>query len=77
MVIYIQDFFETLLGVALPLWFYNTMGLLVCMNLIRGMLNFCFPKLTKHTDIVMLVAVLGYIAYEVLPVWGIAVQGVS
>ena len=77
MVIYIQEFFETLLGVALPLWFYNTMGLLICMNIIRAMLNLAFPKLTKHTDIVMLVAVLGYIAYEVLPVWGIAVQGVS
>ena len=46
------------------------------MNIIRGMLHLAFPKLTKHTDIVMLVAVLGYIAYEVLPVWGIAVQGV-
>ena len=77
MVSYIQEFFETLLGVALPLWFYNTMGLLICMNSIRAMLNLAFPKLTKHTDIVMLVAVLGYIAYEVLPVWGIAVQGVS
>ena len=76
MVTYIQDFFETLLGVVLPAWFYNTMGLLICMNIIRGMLHLIFPKLTKHTDIVMLVAVLGYIAYEVLPVWGVAVQGV-
>ena len=76
MVIHIQDFFETLLGVALQALFYNSMGLLICMNIIRGMLHLAFPKLTKHTDIVMLVAVLGYIAYEVLPVWGIAVQGV-
>ena len=77
MVIYIKEFFETLLGVALPEWFYNTMGLLICMNIVRGMLHLAFPKLTKHTDIIMLVAVLGYIAYEVLPVWGIAIQGVS
>lgn len=76
MVIYIQQFFETLLGVSLPSWFYNTMGLLICINMIRSMLQIAFPKLTKHTDIVMLVATLGYIAYEVLPVWGIAVQGV-
>ena len=76
MVVHIQEFFETLLGVALPDWFYNTMGLLICMNIVRGMLNLAFPKLSKHTDIIMLVAVLGYIAYEVLPVWGIAIQGV-
>lgn len=76
MVVHIQEFFETLLGVALPAWFYNTMGLLICMNIVRGMLNLAFPKLSKHTDIIMLVAVLGYIAYEVLPVWGIAIQGV-
>lgn len=76
MVIYIQEFFDTLLGVILPSWFYNTMGLLICMNIVRGMLNLAFPKLSKHTDIIMLAAVLGYIAYEVLPVWGIAVQGV-
>lgn len=66
MVIYIQEFFETLLGVILPSWFYNTMGLLICMNLIRSMLNLAFSKLTKHTDIVMLVAVLGYIVYEII-----------
>ena len=66
MVIYIQEFFETLLGVALPSWFYNTMGLLICMNLVRGMLNLALPKLSKHTDIVMLVSVLGYIVYEII-----------
>lgn len=66
MVIYIQEFFETLLGVALPAWFYNTMGLLICMNMIRGMLNMAFQKLTKHTDIVMLASVLGYIVYEII-----------
>ena len=76
MVVYIQEFFETLLGVSLPTWFYNSMGLLLCMNIIRGFLNLCFPRLTKHTDIIMLVSALGYIAYEVLPVWGIAIQGV-
>ena len=77
MVVYIQEFFETLMGVSLPQWFYNTMGLLLCMTFIRGMLQLAFPKLSKYTDIVLLVATLGYIAYEVLPVWGIAVQGVS
>ena len=76
MVVYIQEFFETLLGVALPTWFYKSMGLLLCMNIIRGFLNLCYPSITKHTDIIMLVSALGYIAYEVLPVWGIAIQGV-
>lgn len=66
MVVYIQEFFETLLGVALPAWFYNTLGLLICMNIVRGMLNLAFPKLSKHTDIIMLVAVLGYIVYEII-----------
>ena len=76
MVIYIQEFFETLMGVTLPQWFYNTLGLLICMSIVRFMLNLAFPKLSKHTNIIMLATVLGYIAYEVLPVWGIAVQGV-
>lgn len=66
MVVYIQEFFETLLGVALPAWFYNTLGLLICMNIVRGMLQLAFPKLSKHTDIIMLVAVLGYIVYEII-----------
>jgi len=66
MVVYIQEFFETLLGVALPSWFYNTMGLLICMNMIRAMLNMVFQKLTKHTDIVMLASILGYLVYEII-----------
>lgn len=66
MVVYIQEFFETLLGVALPAWFYNTLGVLICMNIVRGMLQLAFPKLSKHTDIIMLVAVLGYIVYEII-----------
>lgn len=66
MVIHIQQFFETLLGVALPAWFYNTMGLLLCMNMIRGMLNLAFQKLSRHTDIVMLASILGYIIYEII-----------
>lgn len=66
MVVHIQAFFETLLGVALPAWFYNTLGLLICMNIVRGMLQLAFPKLSKHTDIIMLVAVLGYIVYEII-----------
>ena len=77
MVLYIKEFFESLLGVALPDWFYNTLGILLCMNMIRGMLNLAFPKLTKHTDVILVAVVLGYLAYEILPVWGIAVQGVS
>lgn len=77
MVIYIQEFFETLLGVTLPAFIYNTLGLLICMNMVRGFINLAFSKLSKYTDIVFLAVTLGYIAYEVLPVWGIAVQGVS
>ena len=77
MVTYIKEFFEILLGVALPEWFYITLGLVICVNLVRGFLNLAFPKLTKYTDTVLLVATLGYIAYEVLPVWGIAIQGVA
>lgn len=76
MVIYIQEFFETLLGVTLPAFIYNTLGLLICINMVRGFLNLAFPKLSKYTDIVLLAVTLGYVAYEVLPVWGIAVQGV-
>ena len=75
MVIYIQEFFETLMGVSLPVWIYNTFGLLICVNIVRGMLDLIFPKLTKLTDTVILASLLGYIAYEVLPVWGIAIQG--
>ena len=70
MVIYIQEFFETLMGVSLPVWIYNTFGLLICVNIVRGMLDLIFPKLTKLTDTVILASLLGYIAYEVLPVWG-------
>lgn len=77
MVIYIQEFFETMMGVSLPSWFYNTIGLLISICSIRALLGLAFPKLSKYTDTVLLVATLGYIAYEVLPVWGIAVQGVS
>ena len=77
MVIYIQEFFETLMGVSLPSWFYNTIGLLISICSIRALLGLAFSKLSKYTDTVLLVATLGYIAYEVLPVWGIAVQGVS
>ena len=77
MVIYIQEFFETLLGTSLPQWFYNTLGLLIAMCTVRGLLSLAFPKLSKYSDIVLLAATLGYIAYEVLPVWGIAVQGVT
>lgn len=75
MVIYIQEFFETIMGTSLPTWFYNTLGLLITMCSIRGILSLAFPKLSKYTDTVLLVATLGYIAYEVLPVWGIAIQG--
>lgn len=75
MVIYIQEFFETLMGVSLPAFVYNTLGLLICINIVRGFLNLVFPKLTKYTDIVLLAVALGYVAYEVLPVWGIAIQG--
>ena len=77
MVIYIQEFFETLIGTSLPQWFYNTIALVITMCLVRGILNLAFPKLSKYSDTVLLVATLGYIAYEVLPVWGIAIQGVS
>ena len=77
MVIYIQEFFESLMGTTLPAWFYNAIGLLICMNMVRAFLDLAFPKLTKVTDICMLSFVLGYVAYEVLPVWGIAIQGVS
>ena len=66
MVIYIKEFFETLLGVALPAWFYNTMGLLICMNTIRSMLNLAFQKLSKNTDIVILASILGYMIYEII-----------
>lgn len=66
MVVYIQEFFETLLGVALPEWFYNTLGILLCMNMIRGMLEIAFPKLSKHTDIILLVLTFGYIVYEII-----------
>lgn len=75
MVLYIKEFFETLLGVVLPQWFYNTIGLLICINVVRGMLNLCFPKLTKQTDFILMYSILAYVAYEVLPVWGIAIQG--
>ena len=77
MVIYIQEFFETLMGSTLPTWFYNVLGLLICMNIIRGFLELAFPKLTKATELILVASVIGYIAYEVLPVWGIAIQGVS
>ena len=77
MVIYIQEFFETLLGTSLPQWFYNTLGLTIAMCTVRGILSLAFPKLSKYSDTVLLVATLGYIAYEVLPVWGIAIQGVT
>lgn len=77
MVIYIQEFFETLIGTSLPQWFYNTIALVITMCSVRGLLNLAFPRLSKYSDTVLLVATLGYIAYEVLPVWGIAVQGVS
>ena len=77
MVIYIQQFFEALLGVSLPAWFYNTIGIVMSMTIIRGMLSLVFPKLSKYSDTCILAATLGYIAYEVLPVWGIAIQGVS
>ena len=63
------------MGTSLPTWFYNTLGLLITMCSIRGILSLAFPKLSKYTDTVLLVATLGYIAYEVLPVWGIAIQG--
>ena len=66
MVIYIQEFFETFLGAVLPAWFYNTMGLLICMNMVRAMINLAFQKLSKHTDTVMLASVLGYIVYEII-----------
>ena len=77
MVIYIQEFFETLIGTSLPQWFYNTIALVITMCSVRGLLNLAFPRLSKYSDTVLLVATLGYIAYEVLPVWGIAIQGVS
>ena len=77
MVIYIQEFFETIMGTSLPEWFYNTIGLLITMCTVRGILGLVFPKLSNYSDTVLLFATLGYIAYEVLPVWGIAIQGVS
>ena len=77
MVVYIQEFFETLTGVVFPAWFYNTIGLLITMCCIRGFLHLAFPKLSKHVDFVLTAVVIGYIAYEVLPVWGIAVRGVA
>lgn len=72
MVIYIKEFFETLTGVVFPAWFYNTLGLLITLVIIRGMLEMIFPKLSKHVDFVLTAVIIGYIAYEVLPVWGTA-----
>lgn len=75
MVVYIKEFFETLTGASFPDWFYNTLGLLITLCFVRGMLEMIYPKLSKHVDFILTAVILGYIAYEVLPVWGIAIKG--
>ena len=75
MVQHIQQFFETLLGVALPTWIYNAFGLLISLAFLLSLLQLAFPKMSKYVRVTVLAITLGYIAYEVLPVWGVAIQG--
>lgn len=75
MVVYIQQFFETLLGVSLPEWFFNTLGLLLCMMIIRSMISLMFPKLTKYSETVILWVTLGYMVYNVCHALILTYQG--
>jgi len=75
MIIYIKEFFDTLLGADLPLWFYNSFGIVIVMSITLSFLKILFPKLSKYVGISILAITLGYVVYNVIPMWGIGITG--
>ena len=76
MVTYVEQFFNTMLGVALPAWFYNAIALIILMAFVLSIIKIIFPKLSKYVTVTVIAVTLGYLAYEILPVWGVAVTAV-
>ena len=74
MVIVIKTFFDTMLGVSMPEWFYNSFALLILMATVLSLIQLAFPKYSKYARITVLAITLGYLAYEILPVWGVATR---
>ena len=66
-----KEFFDAILGVDLPSWFYNSFAILVSLSIMLSLLQLAFPKLSKYTRISIIAITIGYLAYEILPVWGI------
>lgn len=75
MVIYVEQFFTTMLGVDLPTWFYNAIALIILMAFVLSVIKIVFPRLSKYVTVTVIAVTLGYLAYEILPVWGIAITG--
>ena len=71
MIEHIQNFFDTLLGVTLPQWFYNAFGIVILMSFLLTVLKLVFPKLSKYVWFSVFAITLGYLIYEIIPFWGV------
>lgn len=74
MVEVVKTFFDTMLGIGMPDWFYNSFALLILMAVLLSFIQLAFPKYSKYARITVLSITLGYLAYEILPVWGVATR---
>ena len=71
MIEHIKTFFDRLLGVALPQWFYNAFGIVILMSFLLTFLKLVFPKLSKYVWLSVFAITLAYLIYEVIPYWGV------
>lgn len=75
MIVHIRNFFDTLLGVTMPDWFYNAFGIVILMSFLLSILKLVFPKLSKYVWFSVFAITLAYLFYEVIPFWGVGVSG--
>lgn len=71
MIVHIKKFFDTLLGVSLPQWFYNAFGIVILLSFLLTILKLVFPKLSKYVWFSVFAITLAYLLYEIIPLWGV------
>ena len=69
---HITTFFETFLGEgSLPEWVYIAFGFVILMCLLLSFIKLLFPKLSKYAEWMIIAISLGYILYQLFPLWGV------
>lgn len=75
---HITTFFETFLGEgSLPTWIYVAFALLILMCLLLSFIKLLFPKFSRYAEITILAITIGYILYQLFPLWGTGAAAAS